>query len=270
LNESFTVHLNKLLDREFTADIFYSAGPDHGDVQIYEGERLAGHIVGYSPVFRAGGKVTLSGLKARNGKIDLRFVVTGKNTLSKGYLTGLDGLNLSPVRNYIPEWYLLGPFSVPRRDLKNNTGLDSVYLAEYLGDTLVKYIGSDKQPIRWKYVKTPGNGYLSMSDYISPNGQVVAFALTWVWSDTERNMLLKTGTGTRTKIFINNKVVYCFTGTRPAKPDQETVTVHLKKGWNKVIMKMENKQGEYGFYTRFIDPDSTLVISAQKILPEKR
>lgn len=270
LNDSFTVHLKNLQDREYTADIYYSEGPDHGNVQIYEGERLAGSLMGYSPVFRAGGKVSLPGLKAHNGKINLRFVVTGKNTLSKGYLTGLDGLNLSPVRNYIPGWYLLGPFSVPRRDLKNKTGLDSVYMAEYVADTSVKYIGADKQPIRWKYVKTPGNGYLSLNDYIIPNGQVVAFALTWVWSDTERNMLLKTGTGTRTKIFINNKVVYRYTGTRPAIPDQETITVHLKKGWNKVIIKMENQQGEYGFYARFIDPDSTLVISAQKVLPEKR
>jgi hypothetical protein len=44
----------------------------------------------------------------------------------------------------------------------------------------------------------------------------------------------------------------------------------MNKGWNKLLMKVENNLGGYGFYARFIDPEHTLYTSAQKTMPAKR
>jgi len=111
---------------------------------------------------------------------------------------------------------------------------------------------------------------LSLRDQFYPNEQVVAYALTWVWSETERNIILMVGTDDGGKVFFNEKLVYRYLGLRVAQPDQVSIPVHVNKGWNKLLIKVENNLGGYAFYARFIDPENTLVTSARKIMPDKR
>jgi hypothetical protein len=268
--DSFTMHLKNLLDEEYSVDVYFTQGPEYGNIRVYEGSRLLGSFSGYHPTIRAGGKITLPGLFANHGRISLKFAVDGKNTLSKGYFTGLDGLNLTPKRKYLSDWYVLGPFANPRLSETRRMGLDSVYSPESFADTEVDYTGAGGKLIRWKYVQTPAAGYLPLNNYVFPNEQVVTYALTWVWSETERNILLMVGTDDGGKVFFNDRLVYRYLGLRIAIPDQVAIPVHMNAGWNKLMMKIENNLGGFGFYARFIDPDNTLVASAKKELPVKK
>jgi hypothetical protein len=266
----FAIYLKNLMDPEYTVEIYFTQGPDHGNIKVYEGDRLLGGFSGYNPTIRAGGKISLPGLNAKHGRINLTFRVDGKNTLSKGYVTGLDGVNLIPERKFISDWYIIGPFANPRITDRRRLGLDSVYSPEIVTDTGVEYSGIGGKLIRWKYVQTPPHGYLSLRDMIYPSEQVVTYALTWVWSDTERNIILMIGTDDGGKVFFNEKLVYRYLGTRNAQPDQVSIPVHVNIGWNKLLIKVENNIGGYAFYARFIDPENTLVTSARKIMPDKR
>ena len=265
--ETFTIRLKNLMDPDYSVEVYFTQGPDYGNVKIYDGQRLAASFSGFNPTVRAGGKVTLSHLKAVHGRINLTFRVDGKNTLSKGFAVGLDGVNLNPDRSYIPDWFILGPFANPRLSEAHRLGLDSVYLPESVTDTAMEYSGNGGKLIRWKYVQTPSNGYVSLTDKVFPNELVVTYALTWVWSPVERDMLLLVGTDDGAKVFFNDRLVYRYLGLRVAIPDKVTIPVHVNAGWNKLLMKVENNFGGYGFYARFIDPDHTLVTSAEKIMP---
>ena len=269
-HDAFDIHLKRLMDDEYTVDIYFTQGPDHGNIRVFEGDRLLGGFSGFHPTVRAGGKISIPGLIARHGRIDLRVAVEGKNTLSKGFVTGLDGINLTPVRKFISDWFILGPFANPRITERKRLGLDSVYTPETVADTGMEYSGVGGKPIRWKYVRTNPYGYMPLRDHLYPNEQVVTYAMTWVWSETERNILLMVGTDDGGKVFFNDKLVYRYLGLRVAIPDQVSIPVHVMKGWNKLLMKVENNLGGYGFYARFIDPDNTLVTSAMKTLPEKK
>ena len=269
-NDQFTVRLKNLMDPEYTIDIFFTQGPDYGNVKVYEDDRVLGGFSGFNPTIRAGGKITLPAMKAKNGRINLTFKSDGKNPLSRGYLVGLDGFNLEPERRFIPDWYIIGPFPNPRISEWQRGGLDSVYSAEIVTDTAAEHTGTGGKLIRWQYVQTPPHGYVSLRDRVYPFEQVVSYAMTWVWSDVEKNTLLLIGTDDGGKVFFNDKMVYRYLGLRTAIPDQVSIPVHLNKGWNKLLVKVENNLGGYAFYARFIDPGQSLVVSARKTLPEKK
>jgi hypothetical protein len=51
---------------------------------------------------------------------------------------------------------------------------------------------------------------------------------------------------------------------RPAVPDQDTVAAALQKGWNTLLLKIENNLGGFGCYARVVDPEDALVFRTSK------
>ena len=45
------------------------------------------------------------------------------------------------------------------------------------------------------------------------------------------------------KVFVNGEQVYRFLDVRIAGPDQDKVNLNLKKGWNELLIKVENNFG---------------------------
>jgi hypothetical protein len=134
-------------------------------------------------------------------------------------------------------------------------------------DTNASYIGVNGKPIRWQYVKTPENGYISLKDKVNPSELVVTYALTYIYSEQDKKVLLVIGSDDGAKVFFNDKQVYRFLGVRIAEPDQVTIPVHVLKGWNKLLLKVENNLGGYAFYARLIDPGNTLYMSSKMTNP---
>ena len=65
-------------------------------------------------------------------------------------------------------------------------------------------------------------------------------------------------------MFLNDKELYRFLDVRISAPDQDKVILPLKKGWNKLLLKLENNFGGYGFYARILDNDETLIINPKR------
>jgi hypothetical protein len=66
-------------------------------------------------------------------------------------------------------------------------------------------------------------------------------------------MLVGSDDGVR--IWLDGKQVHEFTRDRKATPDQDRVRVELNKGWNKILVKVVNRQGDHGLYLRFNTSD---------------
>ncbi|MBE0647659.1 MAG: DUF2961 domain-containing protein [Bacteroidales bacterium] len=262
-----SINLEKMFESGYRIDLYFSKGPDYGEFEIYCQHQKVGDFNGYSSLLKAGGKVSLTDIIPAYGKIKIEIKVTGKDPKSTGYLIGFDGADMIPKRTYIPDWYILGPFPNPRITETQRLGIDSIYPPEVSIDTNMRYGGALGQPIRWKYVRTPENGYVSLWDKVDPNELVVTYALTYIYSLQEKDVLLMIGSDDGAKVFFNNKEIYRYLGIRIAQPDQAVIPVHLRIGWNKLLLKIENNLGGYSFYARILDPGKTLYYSAKQIRP---
>jgi hypothetical protein len=267
--DSFRLTLDKLNEPQYNVNIYFTRGPDYGNVEIFHNDLPTGKIEGFSPTLIPGGKITLQGLQNPGSRLDLRFVVTGRDSLSSGYKTGLDGIEIVPKRIYIPEWYIIGPFPNPRISEELRLGLDSIYPPEISVDLTARYPGIGGKPVSWKYVKTPENGYLDLTELMTPYEMAVCYAVTYLFSAAEQSIPLLVGSDDGMKVFYNNRLLYRFTGVRIAEPDQQELTLKLKPGWNKLLLKIENNFGGYAFYARIIDRNKTIAISADQKQPEK-
>jgi hypothetical protein len=95
------------------------------------------------------------------------------------------------------------------------------------------------------------------------NQFTVAYGLSYVYSPEEREVPLFIGSDDGVKAWVNDRGVREHSIKRGANPDQDTVLVRLIKGWNKLLLKVEQGVGEWGFYCRIPNPQSDLLFSLE-------
>ncbi|MDP4282189.1 MAG: DUF2961 domain-containing protein [Bacteroidota bacterium] len=265
LNENFSIYLDKLIESRYNINIYYSKGPDYGNVGIYFNSTKIGEIHGFSPEIIPAGYITLPGLNNSGTAMALKFVVEGKDPGSTGYNIGLEGISLTPDRHYIPDWYIVGPFPNPIKKQNIRYGLDSIFPPETASlDLQGGFTGAKGKLITWKYVQTPENGYVDLTKLFTPNKNVVCYAVTYIYSDKEMLTPLYVGSDDGIKVFFNNKEIIRYLGIRIAEPDQEMRIVKVKRGWNKLMLKIENNCGGYAFYARILDRFKDFQCSAKQ------
>ncbi|NOX38220.1 MAG: DUF2961 domain-containing protein [Calditrichaeota bacterium] len=255
--EAFTLELSDLEERAYAIGVYYTRGPDYGKVTVFSGDTVVGRWNGHAPRVRPGGRMSLKPISVKNGKITLRFRVESGEHPS-ALAVGLDAYRLEPVREFIPEWMIIGPFPNPMRSEKERLGLDVVYPPERELDFTRRYRGADDQWVRWQRILTPDDGRIHLWNRFQPYERVVAYAFTYVYSPRDQVLPLLIGSDDGIKIYVNGKPVFQKLEVRIAMPDQDRIPVRLCKGWNRLLLKIENNLGGYAFFARFLDPGREL------------
>jgi hypothetical protein len=263
--EAFALNV-PVVEARYNLSLYFTQGPMYGNVDVMnDGQRIA-QIEGYNKEIVPGGKILLNNIKAVHREISLQFVVTGKNTSASGYAVGIDAFVADPARSFIPEWYLIGPFPNVRDANLTRLGLDTPYPPEKEFDPSKSYPGVDRKMIGWTLDQTPPNGRMDLYKY-DPYEMVVVYAVTFVYSPKDQTLPLLLGTDDGAKVFLNEKEIHRVLTVRIGTPDEDYVPLQLKKGWNKLMLKIENNYGGYNFYARVVDPDETLIFSPKKEKP---
>jgi hypothetical protein len=262
--DQFSLAILEAIEDRYIVDVYFSKGPDYGDVEIYYRDQKIGEYSGYHPEVFPGGKVRLSNLRTIDNAIPLRFVVSGKQAKSAGYAVGIDAFFLEPDRRFIPQWYMIGPFPNPKDEQHHRLGLDNVYPPETEIDLKKAYIGAENQEVRWELKQSPENGHIDLYRKYDPFELVIVYALTYIYSPKEQEVPLLLGTDDGVEVFLNDQPVHEVLEIRIARVDEDRVPLKLKKGWNKLLLKIENNLGGYGFYARVLDLGNSLIISAEK------
>jgi hypothetical protein len=159
---------------------------------------------------------------------------------------------------------MIGPFPNPRDSDILRYGLDTVYPPEKELKLNKTYTGVEGQTVSWTREKTPDSGYMSLWQKYTPYEMVIAYALTWVYSPKSCTVPLLLGSDDGVKVFCNGREIHRFLDVRIAVPDQDRIELNLKKGWNSLLLKLENNFGGYAFYARLLDRDRSLTVSADR------
>jgi parallel beta-helix repeat protein len=139
-------------------------------------------------------------------------------------------------------WLIIGPF-----DSSDQKGLDREYLDE-------------RRP-----AKGEAGGrriYYDLNDWVpldrifrAETGQVptscLAYAYTRVWSPAARSVQLLIGSDDGIKLLLNGEAVFRIRARRSFTPAENQVTAQLKKGWNDLLAKIEQLDGNWEFSVTF-------------------
>ena len=267
--DEFSVILNHLDEIGYDIDLYYTKGPDYANVDVYLGEEKVGQIKGYSPMLQPGGRLSINYFRNVYNSLVLQFVVAGKDSLSRGYYTGLDGIRLVPKRSFIPQWRVIGPFPNKIRPDGSWSGIDSVFRPELGIDTIGAICGLNGKPIHWQIINTPKDGYVSFDPMVNPDQPGIFYALVYIFSPEPLTASLFVGSDDAIKVFYNGNKIFVQRGERLVEPDKGRIFIKVNKGWNKLLLKIENRSGLFGFYARILDRENifSYSINEKMLLP---
>jgi hypothetical protein len=264
---TFSITLKDLRESKYQVDMYATKGPKYGIIKISSKGRELVEFDGYNEKVKPAEKFRLPDLNTTDGDLTLDFKIKGKHPDSKGYDAGLDAFVLVPDRDYIPEWYMIGPFPNRRLSDYERLGLDSIYAPELGIDLEATYTGAEDQEIKWEKMDGRDGGYgMALWQKYDPYEFVVCYALTYIYSPEEQTVPLMFSSDDGAKVFLNDKQLYRFLEVRIAQPDDEEIDLNLKPGWNKLLLKVENNFGGYAFYARVIDKNGNLKFNIDRSL----
>ncbi len=155
---------------------------------------------------------------------------------------------IEATQDYITDWQVAGPY---RQEGKNYTALFDIAFPPEAEDT---------KDVHWQ-ILAPGADPKQpfVMDLLKPLGgqQCVAYARTWVRSDSELKARLELGSDDGIKVWLNGDMVYANNTARAIRPGSDKADVTLRQGWNRLLLKItQNSQG-WAFCARLMKPDGT-------------
>jgi hypothetical protein len=105
-------------------------------------------------------------------------------------------------------------------------------------------------------VRAGAGGYVDLKAHYgekSPN--IVSYLTTEVESPADQEAELLIGSDDGVKVWVGGKLVHTSKLTRAAAPEQDRVKVALKKGANRIVVKINNGDGPHGLYCTFVSGD---------------
>ncbi len=241
----------------YNIDLYFLKGPARGEVSAFaagaDGKPLCAALDGYA--LEAGiARLSLAGVLLEGEANTISLRVTGKNEKALGTDMAFVGLSLVPAeRRFITEWSLVGPFDAPDMDY-----LSVAYPPEKEIALNKRYAGKGGMEVAWKKAAALADGFLNLNDLFQPNERVLIYGLAYVHSPDDRTTHILLGSDDGVRVWLNDELVHSNPAYRGHYPDQDKVKVSLRKGWNKVLIKVLQGDGGWGFYLRFADPDGAL------------
>ncbi len=159
-----------------------------------------------------------------------------------------------PISNWLVAGYFPGGGREP---------LENIHDPEDQPDVAQSFTGRNDTTVRWEPRFANDRGYLSLrglseSDRDSENA--IAYAQVWVRSDRARDVPFIMGTDDRGQLIVRGDIIYENSRTGAANPLGHIGRVPLERGWNRLLLKIENGRGEFGFYFRLLETDLTVSV----------
>ncbi|HEO64913.1 MAG TPA: DUF3857 domain-containing protein, partial [Spirochaetes bacterium] len=140
---------------------------------------------------------------------------------------------------WITHWKIIGPFDNDRQSRFNRP-----YPPEHEIDYKKEYQGK-RVPIAFRTLPFADyDGSISLKSFFYPNNGVIAYGVTYIYSNKSRLVDLHTGSTDGIKIWLNDQLLLRDREKKTYAIDQYRLEAKLNKGWNKLLFKsaVENKE----------------------------
>lgn len=168
---------------------------------------------------------------------------------------------MSKQPEFMGEWLLCGVFPNPRYvpwtpENSWNSSLDYGLNISYLDEENVQPVegASCSSGRNWFKYYGRGTGFIDLYTAYEPNSEgVVAYAATYIYSPDDRAVNFWYGSDDGVKIWLNNRLVHVNHVHRGTIGVTDRVELKLAKGWNMLLVKIENVVSGWGFYAKLLD-----------------
>ena len=247
----------------YSISLYFLKGPTSGNFHILKKREIAenpeaafealGTFEGYAKAWQLVA-LTFKDILLDPGLNSLFFETAGKDEKAAGMEIAFVGMSLNPsARRFIPEWNIIGPFAAA--DMND---LQTVYPPEKEIGFEKKYKGKNGLEVGWRTIQAETGGYIRLETAVQPNVQAIVYGLVYILSPDDRLATVLLGSDDGVKVWVNDSLAHTNPSYRAAEPDQDRFSVNLKKGWNKVLIKVLQGAGGWGYYFRFSDPKGEL------------
>jgi tetratricopeptide (TPR) repeat protein len=150
---------------------------------------------------------------------------------------------------FVGAWTVAGPF-----DDEGRRGFDAVYPPERGVDLAAAMPGKVRE-VSWRPLarEAVSQGFVRLGAAVRPSREAVGYALAVVEAAREERVQLWFGASGAAKVFVNGALAIADAGYHSARMDQRGAWVSLRKGPNRILVKLCNDEGEMGFYLRIAD-----------------
>lgn len=167
-------------------------------------------------------------------------------------------------RDFVRTWLVCGPFPNPvsngASDYKHDhtcVGFFRDYLQPLGGERFVQprtglEFNVANRPFAWQWQESETD-YVDFFKFYTENQRVVAYAACLLVAETDQTILLGFGSNDGAKLWLNGEPVWENHLPRGAEPDADWVRVHVHKGENRLLLKIDQGFGNWGFYLRILD-----------------
>ena len=167
------------------------------------------------------------------------------------YRVGKDTVNFEAQRKYIgvpheKTWMVIGPFDYKdgfrkRYPPEKKTKLDKIYKEQ-------------SWQVKWQHAHDGmEDGFINFKEIFERDNWKVAYGLIYIDSPDEREVQFRFGSDDGSKVWLNDQEIWKLNRSDPAIFDDNKRTVILKQGRNKVLIKVLNTVGDWGFFFRVTD-----------------
>ncbi len=152
--------------------------------------------------------------------------------------------------DYIPSWLISPSYAKPRRKLgqKRVALIDVAFAPEKPKGKDVKWAAFTGDP-------NPRKHWCVNLDQILRGNNCAAYLVAWVRSDKEQHARLEMGSDDGLKAWLNGKEIARDDARRSCQPEQDIVGVALRRGWNRLMLKITQKSGYWAACARVRDRD---------------
>lgn len=173
--------------------------------------------------------------------------------------------HVMPVRSNgtVPVWLVAAPFpsELPLMAGKPCTGFATDYLTALGGESQAipkegdVVATADGQKITWQPIFSDSTGIISFIDVVPKNQAEtgVAYAFCTINAPEPQRLIFKVGSNDAVRIWVNQTLVHDHHIHRTLRAGEDTVPVQLNKGDNRVLVKIDQVGGSWGFIVAMED-----------------
>lgn len=160
-------------------------------------------------------------------------------------------IDLAGLTGAIRKWQVVGPF--PARDLGGEWSKD--FIGEKHVDAKATY-AVEGGTLAWKPVESSGHlGHVDLMTQLGANANCFGYAYAEVTVASRQVATIRASSDDGLAIWVNNAKVHDNFVDRGVTPDSDVVGIRLEAGLNRILFKISQGSGGWGYCARITDRD---------------